>query len=107
MEIQLWEIGAVFFAGVFATLLGGFLTGLLVYKTKYAGEEIFRKKDDHGGAEVFNMDDEFTGSDAPEEYEPIEYPPETEADIGKFETQFGMERMIKEAEKYQEVDDAA
>lgn len=107
MLVTLYQIGGIFLAGVFATLLGGALTGFLVYKTKYAGEEIFRKKDDHGGAEVFNMDDEFTGPDTPEDYEAIEYPPETEAEIGEFETQFGMERMIKEAEKYQEVEDAA
>ena len=107
MELKLWEIGAVFFAGVIATILGGALTGFLVYKTKYAGQEVFRRKEDHGGAESFNIDDEFDGSDAIKDYEAVEYPKETQKDIDNFEAQFNMQKMIKEAEKYQEVEDAA
>jgi len=100
MEVKLWEILAIFLVGVFATLLSGMSIGLLVYKTKYAGEAIFQKKDDHGGAEAFNIDSEFTGSDKPEDYKPVEYPPEIEKSISTFEQQFGMERMVQEAKKY-------
>ena len=100
MELTLLEIFWVFLAGVFATLLGGMSIGLLVYKTKYAGGELFHRKDDHGGAEVFNLDSEFTGPDKPEDYKKVEYPSEIEESVAGFEKQFGMERMIKAAETY-------
>ncbi|MCK5308991.1 MAG: hypothetical protein KAJ73_10290, partial [Zetaproteobacteria bacterium] len=101
---------AVLAAGCFTTLTGALVTGILVYKTRYAGEKFFHKDDDHGGAEVFNMDKEFTGPDQPEDYKNVEYPPEIEESVEGFEKQFGMAQMIKAAQNYNiedEVEDAA
>lgn len=108
MELELWEIMTILLAGALIALSGGVVVGLLVYKTRYAGEGIFKKEPDFGGAEVFNLDKEFTGSDDPADYKPVEYPPEIEKSVGAFEQMFSVERMVKAAEaNAQEEEDAA
>jgi len=108
MQFTILNVVSIFLAGAGVAILAGMLVGLLVYKTKYAGGEIFKGKDDHGGAEVFNLDKEFTGSDDPADYKPVEYPPEIEKTVADFERQFGMERLIQAAQNNNlEVEDAA
>ena len=108
MELELWEMLTILLVGGLLTLIGGVSVGMLVYKTKYAGEGIFKKDPDYGGAEVFNLDKEFTGSDDPADYKPVEYPPEIEKSVGQFEKMFSVERMVKAAEaNVQEEEDAA
>jgi len=107
VELQLWEIMMIFLAGAFITLIGGVSVGMLVYKTKYAGEEVFKKAEDHGGAEAFNLDQEFQEGD-PKDYKPVEYPPEIVESVAGFEKAFGMDRLIKASQNVdQEVEDAA
>ena len=97
MDIGLWDIIGIFLVGAFTVLIGGVSVGILVYKTKYAGGEIFKGKEDYGGAEAFNLDTEFTESEDPADYKPIEYPPEIEASVADFEKKFGMKRLIDAA----------
>lgn len=97
MQLTFFNIIALFLAGALTAMSGGIIVGLLVYKTKYAGGELFKGKDDFGGAEAFNLDKEFIESDDPEDYKPIEYPPEIEKSVADFEKAFGMQRLIDAA----------
>ena len=91
-----WAMVGAFLAGWFSAISTGGMVGLIVYKTKFQGAPIFKREKDTE-AEVFNLDEEFTDDD---EIKPTEFPKEVEESIDAFESQFGMERMMKEAEKY-------
>ena len=62
---------------------------------------------ENGGAEAFNLDQEFQEGD-PKDYKPVEYPPEIVESVAGFEKAFGMDRLIKASQNVdQEVEDAA
>lgn len=100
MELTVYLLFGLLFAGVFATLIGGILVGVFMYKTKYAGDKFFTPAGPQGEAFVADgeFDDDFDLSKEPEK----KYPEPVEQSIKAFEDQFGMNRMIKEAAKYQE-----
>lgn len=104
MTLTFWQIIIILGAGAAMVALGAVITGVLVYKTKYAGQSMFHKKH-KPEAEAFTIEDDFTESlldtSPPEK---AEDPEEIKAANDKFLAQFNMDRMIKEAEKYAEPD---
>jgi len=102
MTLTFWQIITMLGAGAFMTAMGAVITGVLVYKTKYAGQSMFHEEH-KPEAEAFTVDDDFTDSlletSPPEKQED---PEEVKAANEKFIKQFNMDRMIKEAEKYAE-----
>ena len=91
MELALWEMFAIFFAGAFVTLLSGLAVGILVYKTRYAGDKLFVKESEPKG-EAFNADEDFID----DEVETTLYPEEIEEANERFVEQFNAEQMIRE-----------
>ena len=97
-----WLLLAAFGAGVGATLLGSLITGLLVIKTKYAGERVFTKEPKHGG-EAFNVDEDFIE----DEIEPTEHPEVIEEANRAFVDQFNADQMIRDLQEKERIEKEA
>lgn len=102
MTLTFWQILMILSAGAILMALGAIIAGVLVYKTKYAGQSMFHGEHVPQG-DAFNIEDDFTDDPlnlgAPE---PKELPEEIQAANEKFLEQFNMKRLIKESEKYAE-----
>jgi len=106
MQLTFWHIIAIFGAGAAMVALGAIIAGVLVYKTKYAGQSMFHGEHVPKG-DAFNIDDGFLDEPlnvgAPESKE---LPPEVEAANAEFLKQFNVERMVKEAENHVETEES-
>jgi len=102
MQLTFYQILILFGAISLIVLSAVIVTGVLVYKTKYAGNDLFHKEHVPQG-DAFNIPDDFTDDFAePVAPETKELPEEIQEANDKFLEQFGMDRMIKESEKYAE-----
>ena len=104
MTLTFYQILILFGAISLIVLSAVIITGVLVYKTKYAGNDLFQKEHIPQG-DAFNIPDDFTDDFAePVAPEKKELPKEIEEASDKFLEQFEMARMVKEAENYAEHD---
>jgi len=105
MTLTFNQILILFGAISLIVLASVIIAGVLVYKTKYAGNDMFHGKHEPQG-DAFNIPDDFLDdlveTSAPEKKE---LPEEIEAANEKFLQQFGMDRLIAESEKYVESDE--
>lgn len=101
MTLTFWQIIVILSAGAAMVALGAVIAGIFVYKTKYAGEEIFKKEHVPVG-DAFNVDTDFLE----EEIETSR--PQDQAEIieaqEQFLQQFNIDRMVGESKKYAEVE---
>jgi NAD(P)H-dependent FMN reductase len=102
MTLTFWQIIIILSAGAAMVALGAIIAGFFVYKTKYAGHDMFHMEHVPQG-EAFNIEDDFTEDPlnlgVPEEKE---LPEEIQAANDKFLKQFNMKRLVEESEKYAE-----
>ena len=105
MTLTFYQILILFGAITLIVLASVIITGVLVYKTKYAGNDMFQKEHKPQG-DAFNIPDDFTDDFAAEPVAPEskKLPEEIQKANEEFLEQFGMDRMIKEAAKYAEHD---
>lgn len=101
MELTFWQIIIILGAGAAMVALGAIISGVFVYKTKYAGEQMFKKEHVPVG-DAFNIDSDFLEEEIetskPENQEVIVEAQE------RFLKQFNTDRLVQESEKYAEPD---
>ena len=102
VTLTFWQLLTLIGACSAVVLLSALVSGVLVYKTRYAGRPMF-----HGEhkpqAESFNIDDDFQDIDLEVgALKPDPLPQPIQEANDEFLKQFNMDRLIKEAEKYQE-----
>ena len=101
MELTVWQVSGLMFAGCLMTLIGALVAGILVYKTKYAGKSLIADKEPDLKAEAFNLDDGFM-EDLLDPAEEVELPEPIDAANKKFLKQFNADRLVKAGEKERE-----
>lgn len=104
MTLTFYQILILFGAISLIVLASVIVAGVLVYKIKYAGGDMFHGEHKPQG-DAFNIEDDFLDDfTEPSAPETKQLPEEIEAANEKFLEQFGMDRLIKESEKYAEHD---